>query len=359
MNMDPENDNVQDEGPLITFVILAYKQEEFIEEALAAAFSQTYSPLEILVSDDCSPDRTFEIIEEFSAKYQGPHRIVLNRNKVNAGLGQHVNEVMSRASGELVVMAAGDDVSEPFRVEELVSAWLAAGRPPVVGSNYIEIDEAGREIGQAPQWVSDNARRLETIRLPDIANTFRSERPMTIPGCVAAWSSRIWECFGDLGKDLVCEDEVLSFRSALLGGAAFVPRPLVRYRRHSSNIWSSQREAFKRTGEHYVNHEKTIAYQERLRIASYANILSDTEIAMESGIADRDVLLQIQTEVQRLLEKAGIAARWWEYSLLEKLRNFWAVKEAGFFQSLLKFLPLEAYAAVRAKCALIMHGEKA
>jgi len=47
--------------PLITFALFAYNQERFIREAVQGAFSQTYSPLEIIMSDDCSKDRTFDI----------------------------------------------------------------------------------------------------------------------------------------------------------------------------------------------------------------------------------------------------------------------------------------------------------
>ena len=71
------------EKPLITFALFAYNQERFIREAVEGAFSQTYSPLEIILSDDCSPDRTFEIMKEMAAEYTGPHTIVLNRNEKN------------------------------------------------------------------------------------------------------------------------------------------------------------------------------------------------------------------------------------------------------------------------------------
>ena len=42
------------ERPLISFVVLAYNQESFIREAIEGALTQTYSPLEIVFSDDCS-----------------------------------------------------------------------------------------------------------------------------------------------------------------------------------------------------------------------------------------------------------------------------------------------------------------
>ena len=79
-----------------------FKQERFIEEAVRSALSQDYSPLEIVISDDCSPDNTFSIIEELIANYNGPHKIVLNRNERNLGLAENINgQTLELGSGEL------------------------------------------------------------------------------------------------------------------------------------------------------------------------------------------------------------------------------------------------------------------
>src|SRR5690606_870089 len=61
--------------PLVTFAVLAYQQEDLIRQAIEAAFAQTYSPLEIILSDDGSGDRTFEVIERMAAAYDGPHSV--------------------------------------------------------------------------------------------------------------------------------------------------------------------------------------------------------------------------------------------------------------------------------------------
>ena len=42
----------------MTFVLLAYNQEKYIREAVDGALAQTYHPLKIILSDDCSSDRT-------------------------------------------------------------------------------------------------------------------------------------------------------------------------------------------------------------------------------------------------------------------------------------------------------------
>ena len=43
--------------PLVTFYVIAYNQSRFVREAVESALAQTYSPLEILLSDDCSHGR--------------------------------------------------------------------------------------------------------------------------------------------------------------------------------------------------------------------------------------------------------------------------------------------------------------
>jgi len=85
--------------PLVTFALFAYDQERYIREALEGAFAQSYQPLEILLSDDCSTDRTFDIMREMAAAYAGPHRIRLYRNPTNLGVAGHADVRVQRAQG--------------------------------------------------------------------------------------------------------------------------------------------------------------------------------------------------------------------------------------------------------------------
>ncbi len=109
--------------PLVTLALMAYNQEQMIEGAVGGALAQTYSPLEILISDDCSTDRAFECATAAVDDYEGPHQLRLNRNPHNLGLIGHVNALFEMARGEIVVLAAGDDVSLPERVVRIVEAF--------------------------------------------------------------------------------------------------------------------------------------------------------------------------------------------------------------------------------------------
>ena len=51
-------------NPLVSFGIITYNQEQFILDTLKGAVSQEYDNMEIIVSDDNSTDKTFEIVEK-------------------------------------------------------------------------------------------------------------------------------------------------------------------------------------------------------------------------------------------------------------------------------------------------------
>jgi glycosyltransferase involved in cell wall biosynthesis len=209
--------------PLVSFVMIAWRQEEFIRAAVEGAFQQTYSPLEIILSDDCSPDGTYDILREMAEAYRGPHQVRLNHNERNLGVGGHVNRCMEMVRGELVVIAAGDDISVPHRTQTLVKAWLDSGRKAhSIYSDTEAMDQHGVKLGinrfpPAP-WQDD---------LPRLCRTGKSG----VPGCTHAWAKSVFDHFGPLNPDVVYEDGAIPMRSRLLGTVAYVPEPLVLQRR--------------------------------------------------------------------------------------------------------------------------------
>ena len=78
----------REDGCLVSFCVKCFNQERYIGEALKGAFAQTYRPLEIVVSDDASTDRSWDVIEAAVAEYRrrpDAADVVLNRNASNLG----------------------------------------------------------------------------------------------------------------------------------------------------------------------------------------------------------------------------------------------------------------------------------
>lgn len=220
---------------LVTFVLLAYKQQDYIRQAVEGAFSQTYSPLEIIISDDASPDGTFDIIREMTAAYNGPHKVIINRNESNLGLGPHVKTVLAMASGDWVVTAAGDDISLPHRTSELMEA---AERHPNLGgiwSSYETIDHHGATLHQQP-GISEELL-ITSNSLATYLDGFPRRLPNHASGCAAAWHRRVFSINNFIPDNCWCEDLFFSIRTLALGHDLLrIPLSLVEYRCHESNL---------------------------------------------------------------------------------------------------------------------------
>jgi hypothetical protein len=64
------------------------------------------------------------------------------------GIGEHYNQLVRQASGELLVTAAGDDIRTPDRVRRLVQAWDATDRrADLIASHLTDLDHQGNQHG--------------------------------------------------------------------------------------------------------------------------------------------------------------------------------------------------------------------
>jgi glycosyltransferase involved in cell wall biosynthesis len=295
--------------PLVTFALLSYNQERFIRDGIKGALTQTYSPLEIIISDDCSQDRSFEIIQDEVANYKGPHQILLNRNGQNLGVGGHINRVMELAKGELIVVAAGDDVSLPSRSEELVRVWSKGGIFSI-WSNAITVDEHGVEQGPFAQGASVPVKSWQ--EMAQIGGT-------GVLGATHAWDRTVFDKFGPLPEGTIQEDVVIPFRSALLGKISYVDKCLVKYRLHSA-------------AASYVMVDRVDLWQ---LIKHHTAWAQGGAVAYEGWLRDIWLCLSADPEIEanlyRAVEMVRVHAEFYKFkgtvaeshSRIHRLRSFW------------------------------------
>lgn len=254
------------ERPLITFALVAYNQEPFIAEAVHGALNQTYSPLEVILSDDCSPDRTFEIMQEIAATYRGPHTIVLNRNEQNLGLAGHINQVMEMVKGRLIVVAAGDDISRPDRVERTYAVYADShGKAKSIFGNAIIVDESGKELSL---YLPTGSHSHDTL-----SAHWMAQRTTGVLGCTHAWDREVFDAFGPIDTSIYQEDLIIPWRSALLGHVEYIDDVLVAYRLHRSNMQFRPRSGNRSTRKLLRDLER----QGRNRVAICNNRIADLD----------------------------------------------------------------------------------
>jgi glycosyltransferase involved in cell wall biosynthesis len=273
--------------PVLSFGLIAYNSERFIEEAIVGAFSQTYSPLEIILSDDFSNDGTFAIMQRMASRYRGSHRIVLNRNELNMGVAGHINRLFELAQGRLLVVAAADDVSLPNRVRATYDAWEKSNRKAAcIYSGYRVIGSTSECLpGSDMEFRYGHSGKLVTESIAP-ADFFMSAKPW-IFGCAAAYSPEVLQVFGPLDSSVVHDDDVLAFRATFLGPLLRLECPLVDYRLHESNIFGYSGGAVV-TPEEIKRQEARSRRELETRYTMYRAFLEDLEKARAKSLISID-----------------------------------------------------------------------
>lgn len=213
----------------VTLALFTYNQREYIADAVLSALGQQCDPIEIILSDDCSKDGTFEVMKGIVESYKGPHHVVLRQSKINSGLASHVNEVLSMVTGEIVVFAAGDDVSHPERVQKTQQYFSRHQDVVEVLVSADVIDKSGKVVSEK--------------RLADHAYKFQSQENLFAGmqqtfGAGRAIRREVFSRFGALNENCPTEDTPLMLRALLLGKSLLVSDKLVQYRVHGSNLSS-------------------------------------------------------------------------------------------------------------------------
>lgn len=233
------------ERPLVTHFLYAFKQEASVGAAIASVLAQTYQPLEIILSDDCSPDGTFAVMEAMAAAYDGPHTIVLNRNPTNLGIARHAERIMELARGAFIVESAGDDISLPDRTEKLARVWIESGRRvKYVHSEKQDVAADGTLLPLVPRH--DLLAGVTPLQI--------ARHKYGLIGATAGWDRETVDRFAPIAEVAVFHDYPLAFRAALLGEVAFLPEPLVHY--GTSGVSRHQKQSY----GHWYFHGDRIRY---------------------------------------------------------------------------------------------------
>lgn len=103
----------------VSVIIPTYNVEAYIEECIESILNQTYRNYEIVICDDCSTDRTADVLEKFK-KYPN---IIIYENKRNLRQARTRNKCIRMSKGKFIMIQDADDIAEPQRIEKLLGAF--------------------------------------------------------------------------------------------------------------------------------------------------------------------------------------------------------------------------------------------
>lgn len=345
-------DNHTDKGqPLVSFALFAYEHERFIQEAVEGALNQSYSPLEIILSDDCSSDKTFDIMSAMVHDYDGPHKIILNRNTHNLGLIEHVNSVLNMCSGDLVAFAAGDDVSLPERVSTLARYWQKEPGISVISSSYINIDGNGDTIDD-PIWQTNLSEATIIEGSKEALVEHIIEDAHSIAGCTEAVVINKHLPFKPIPPETILEDRVFTFRALLLDGILFVPERLVLYRAHENNVFNpiNNSNEIMRSA---IEKENRAQFVKKHKYDVLNVYLVELTKARRANIIDNPTYKDFKNLLENRSYLLGKQSVWWELRFNQKLAVLINMIRYGFYGkikwAIIRLMPYKIFIDLRQK----------
>ncbi len=123
---------------MVSVIMPAYNAEKYIAAAIDSILGQSYGDFEFIIINDCSTDRTEEIV----LSYEDP-RIVYLKNDENLGVAKTLNKGLAAAKGKYIARMDADDISMPERLAKQVAFLEMNPNIAVMGTNVEIFNETG------------------------------------------------------------------------------------------------------------------------------------------------------------------------------------------------------------------------
>ena len=124
---------------LVSVIMPAYNCERFIKQSIDSVLAQTYTNWELLIVDDCSTDRTADIISSFSDP-----RIHYQRNDQNRRCAYTRNQAIKQAKGRYIAFLDSDDIWLPEKLERQIT-FMQTHNYPITYSPYFVLSPHGEQ----------------------------------------------------------------------------------------------------------------------------------------------------------------------------------------------------------------------
>jgi Glycosyltransferases involved in cell wall biogenesis len=280
--------------PRVSILMPVYNVAPYLREAMDSILTQTYHDFELIVLDDCSPDKSAEILDSYIDS-----RIVRYRGEYNAGLANVLNVGMKMARGEFIARMDSDDVSLPERLEKQV-AYLDAHPDMDLCSCGMQL--FGRET---ETWI----RELDP---EDVKITALFYSPILHASCV--WRRLNFEKSGlGFNQDMVPAEDYDMWTRALVAGLQLVniPDVLYKYRIHEEQATS--------------NHENLVRKDLEVQRNYLSQVFPNLEQSAIDKFIDKDnlSLLELKSTIRELIKANQVDGFFDQNRLIYRIRKYY------------------------------------
>lgn len=225
---------MQPPTPLLSVAVLAYRSSKTILETLESIRLQTYPHMELIISDDCSPDNTVALCRDWLASHKERFlRVQLLTAEKNTGVSANANRAAAGCRGEWIKMIAADDKLAPQALESYVQAISENPEFQVFHSGYDSYEEQIDEAHHLRQYGKSD---LPPFFAHPPFSASQQFRILSLYNCISApsvlMSRSLFEQTGGYDERIpLCEDWPMWLKITRLGYPFYyIDQPLVQYR---------------------------------------------------------------------------------------------------------------------------------
>lgn len=206
-------------SPLVSIAMCTFNGEKYLAQQLDSLLAQTYSNIEIVITDDASSDNTVTLLQQYALKH---NNIRFFSNEKNLGYNKNFEKTILLCKGEYIAISDQDDVWETNKIEVMMQQWPNQSLFVYsLSGNFTDDDFAGRKA--APNVVYtpiDDVHKL----------VFNSP----VHGHACMFKKELMQLCIPFPADIFY-DWWMSMHAAATGVIGCIPQTLTWHRSHSSN----------------------------------------------------------------------------------------------------------------------------
>jgi glycosyltransferase involved in cell wall biosynthesis len=223
--------------PKVSIIVTVYNTEKYLNTCIDSILNQTFKDFECIIVDNCSPDNSPQICDEYK---ENDNRIKVIHKKQNGGLPQARKTGFEISAGGFILFVDSDDWIEPDMVEKMYNKALEGNYDIIKSNCFINTDNYQiKDITPQPY-----------------------DKILIYKNIIMYWqfSTSVWDKMvkRDVYEKVLfpiqnyIEDRVITIQSIYYAKKiGYIPDYLYHYRQHPESICSSQKQADKTIDEYH------------------------------------------------------------------------------------------------------------
>ncbi len=259
--------------PLVSVIIPAYNHDQFIEKTIRSVMAQTYPNIELIIINDGSKDKTWNIINKLHKECVEKLQRVIIKDQENQGTCRTLNRLITLAKGEYIALIASDDMYAPRAIETLTSFLMNHSEYVLAVANNQYIDSSDKFLGYK---IVKNSTQYITTTFKDYLQInsgidFTSDKfghyysfldGNHIPNGYVIRASALKKIL--FTPEAPLEDYYMHFQLSKMGKYQYIDEILFFYRQHDESTSNKQEHMIKMTMQTFKYEiNKTLAQNDR------------------------------------------------------------------------------------------------